>query len=374
MNPIQQSLSQFGADKMFRHLDRLSDWQSGRWPYPVTVELDLTNACNHHCPGCSFNYLRSQSKESIPSPLAMSLLAQLSDCDVKAITFSGGGEPLVYGVDRVLRLMRLCRDLGMDAALITNGQRLTSDEFLSLCSWVRISLDAYDAATFFRSHGGSPDQFNQVVANLRRTCAAARRRRRDGLPCATVGVGFLTNERSVYESDFYEAARFASTIDGLDYLQFRPAITNGVDDPTCCGGMRKPLPKPMVDRIFDAYQEANGRFARDDFRVLLSADKYDALSQPEFGRTYNTCHGSFLQATIGADCRLYICCHGQGRNEFCLGDLRDQRFSEAWHSDRAMNVRRSINPQLLCTPACRLHPQNVVLEKMLSPATHETFI
>ncbi len=374
MNPIEQSLSQFGADKMFRHLDRLADWQNGRWPFPVTVELDLTNACNHHCPDCSFSYLRSQSKESIPGPLAMSLLAQLSDCGVKAITFSGGGEPLVYGVDRVLRLMRLCRDLGMDAALITNGQRLTSDEFLSLCSWVRVSLDAYDEATFARSHGGSPDQFHEVIANLRRMCAAALWRKRDSLPCATVGVGFLTNERSVYESDFYEAARFAATIDGLDYLQFRPAITNGVADPTCCGGMRKPLPKPTVDRMFDAYQEASERWARDDFRVLLSADKYDAMWRPEFGRTYSNCHGSFLQATIGADCRLYICCHGQGRNEFCLGDLKDQRFSEAWHSDRARNVRRSINPQRHCTPCCRLHPQNVVLEKIRQPTTHEAFI
>lgn len=370
LEAVTASQSQFGADKMFRHLDRLADWQQGRWPSPVTVELNLTNVCNHRCPGCSFSYLDHAAGESMPMPLAVSLLQQLARCGVRAVTFSGGGEPLVYGVRRVLELMRLTRDLGMDVALITNGQKLTSDEFLTLCTWLRVSLDAYDARTFETSHGGTPDQWRQVTANLRRIASAARRRRQDGLSCATVGAGFLTT----LESDWYEAARFAATIYGLDYIQFRPLVENHVQDQSLCGGMAGPLPQASVDRMFDAYGEVRQAFERDDFRVLLSADKYHALCQPGFGRTYTRCHGSFLQATIGADCRLYICCHGQGRDEFCLGDLREQKFSQAWNSTRARQVRQSINPQLHCTPCCRLHPQNVVLEKIRQPATHQNFI
>jgi hypothetical protein len=45
-----------------------------------------------------------------------------------------------------------------------------------------------------------------------------------------------------------------------------------------------------------------------------------------------------------------------------------------WHGDRARRVRQAINPQLQCTPCFRLHPQNVVLEKIRQPATHEAFI
>lgn len=71
---------------------------------------------------------------------------------------------------------------------------------------------------------------------------------------------------------------------------------------------------------------------------------------------------------------LLLSCHGQGRDEFCLGDLREQKFSQVWNGDRARRVRQAINPQLQCTPCCRLHPQNVVLEKIRQPATHEAFI
>ena len=33
--------------KLFDHLERLVEWKRGGNPYPIMVDMDLSNACNH---------------------------------------------------------------------------------------------------------------------------------------------------------------------------------------------------------------------------------------------------------------------------------------------------------------------------------------
>jgi hypothetical protein len=106
----------------------------------------------------------------------------------------------------------------------------------------------------------------------------------------------------------------------------------------------------------------------------MSSEKYAALAQPNFGRNYNRCHAHFLEAVVSADAKVYICCHGQGRENFCLGDLRQNTFAEIWHGDRAKHVYESIKPQEHCPPVCRLHPHNALLETMMVPTVHPNFV
>ncbi len=365
---MSESSRMLGAVKMFAHLDRLAAWQQGQLPPPVTVELDLTNACGHGCPGCSFSYLVNVSKESIPPPMAARIVEELGAFGVKAITFSGGGEPLNYGEGRVLTLMGMARDAGMDVALITNGSLLRSPHFLDLCEWVRVSLDAYDAETFRRFHGKGAGEFDKVVGNVRALGEAKSLRSSSS---ATLGAGFLTTADSLARGDFDKMAAFCSRIPGLDYLQFRPLVENMVARPALDGGYAEPLDLAPWQAAYDA---ASARHARPDFRVLWSESKYEALGTPRFGRDYEKCHAHFLEATIAADGRVYQCCHGQGLDAFCLGDLHESSFAEIWRGERARRVYESIRPGEHCPPACRLHAQNVALQSLLVPPTHPNFI
>lgn len=364
-SPVQDSDRQFGADKMFLHADRVAAWQRGELPPPVTVELDLTNLCNHACPGCTFSYLVNVSKDSIPFDLAERIIDQLGLMGVKAVTFSGGGEPLVYGEDRVLALIERCLVQGMEAALITNGSLLTSPRFADLCTWVRVSLDGYDADTFARFHGRNDREFAKVVDRLR-TFAAHKR------GAGTLGAGFLTDAGSLARGDFWHMAEFCASIVGLDYLQFRPMVINMIADPSLAGGGAA-LTQLDLASVMAAYKDAAQAFSRPDYRVLMSAGKYHALAQPAFGRSYNRCLAHFLEAVISADCRVYICCHTQGQERFCLGDLREQSFAEIWHSERARQVYESFDPRTTCPPACRLHLQNSALQSLAS-GVHPNFI
>jgi MoaA/NifB/PqqE/SkfB family radical SAM enzyme len=326
--------------------------------------LDLTNTCNHACPGCSFSYLINTSKDQIPHELACEVIGEMAEMGVKAVTFSGGGEPLVYGVDKVLGLMELVRRLGMDCALITNGSFLVNPVFLDLCTWIRVSLDAYDADTFGRFHGRSDKEFCKVVSNIRTMASHPR--------SGTLGVGFLTDHGTLERRDYWQMAQFCSGL-GVDYLQFRPLVVNMVDDPTLKGGGAFLTEKQMSDHT-EAFGKARAAWSKPGYRVMWSGDKYAALAQPEFGRTYTSCHAHFLEAVISADSKVYACCHGQGIEKYCLGDLRELTFERIWRSDKARQVMAGINPKTDCPPACRLHPQNTILQTLVEPITHPNFI
>ena len=47
--------------KLLRHSDRIESMIRGDVVWPVSVELDLSNTCNHGCPWCSFNGFRQDN-------------------------------------------------------------------------------------------------------------------------------------------------------------------------------------------------------------------------------------------------------------------------------------------------------------------------
>jgi MoaA/NifB/PqqE/SkfB family radical SAM enzyme len=372
-------MNPFSKTKLFQHLDHLAAWQQGKVMPPVVVELDLTNLCNHGCPGCVYSHLVNVSKDSIPMDLAEQIIHQLADYGVKAVTFTGGGEPLVYGQDKVLMLMKLAKRQGMQVALITNGALLTDPEFLDLCEWIRVSLDGYNAETFARFHGRSEGEFDKVCGRLRALCEHAAVMKASGEPCATVSAGFLTMPGEY--KDIRPMARFCrEQFPGLDFLSFRPLVVNMVDDPALTGGG---WGRSRLDQYAEHGQldleliETAVECARSEaapLTVFWAEDKYRALHAEGFGKTYSKCHAHFIETTVAADCGVYFCCHTQGQERFCLGNLRERSFKEIWESDRANQIRESFDPRTTCPPACRLHQYNNMLEEISHPVTHENFL
>jgi MoaA/NifB/PqqE/SkfB family radical SAM enzyme len=252
----------------------------------------------------------------------------------------------------------------MDCALITNGSLLRDPEFGRLCKWIRVSIDAYDDETFERFHGRSAGELGKVVQNTKHMAAQPDR--------YTLGVGFLTDHGSVGRRDYWQMAEFCADM-GVDYVQFRPLVVNMVDDPSLKGGGAA-LSAKQLEENREAFSVARAAWSKPNYKVLWSADKYASLALPEFGRTYNRCHAHFLEAVISADAKVYICCHGQGLDKFCLGDLKHSSFREIWEGEQAERVYKSISPKSDCPPACRLHPQNTILQTFTEPITHPNFI
>ena len=65
-------------------------------PFPITVEVDLTNHCNHRCSFCVWGEHISTDKSTLKKENILKCIEGMRKLGSKAITFTGGGEPMIH--------------------------------------------------------------------------------------------------------------------------------------------------------------------------------------------------------------------------------------------------------------------------------------
>lgn len=351
----QFDVRQFSSDKILKHLDRVNAWLEGENPFPITVELDMTNTCNHRCPECVVNYFRIADKSALSYGIAENIIRQLSKCRIKGLIFTGGGEPLCN--PQTLKIVKLAKTRGLDLGFITNGSLLGDESgktLLKSCTWLRVSLDAASPEVFRLTHGMGNREFYQVINNIKDLVAMKKKIKS---PCA-IGVGFLTCDCSA--KDMKKAALLTKKL-GVDYLQFRPKQIHR-------GGKFEYKWTDVHDKISQCLKYANK-----NFQVLYSKHKYEMSRDPQFGRYYQKCYGQQFAAVISASAKMFICCHTRGYEKYCIGDLRRKSFEEIWSSKRRKEVIEKIDFQD-CIPLCRDNTFNQILWNIKQPREHVNFL
>src|SRR5262249_2250768 len=85
---------------------------------PVSINLDLTTACNYACDHCvDFDILNTGVRYDHEKLLAS--LEQLARRGLKSVIVIGGGEPTTY--PKFEEAMIRMKDLGLKLGLVTNG-------------------------------------------------------------------------------------------------------------------------------------------------------------------------------------------------------------------------------------------------------------
>ena len=116
---MEINVRQFSSDKILKHLDKVNAWLGGQNPSPITIELDMTNVCNHRCPRCSGWHFQDRGSDSLPLDLAIDIISQISKAEVRGLIFTGGGEPLCH--PHIKEAIKLAHNFGLDIGFITNG-------------------------------------------------------------------------------------------------------------------------------------------------------------------------------------------------------------------------------------------------------------
>jgi MoaA/NifB/PqqE/SkfB family radical SAM enzyme len=352
---MENYVRQFSSDKILKHLDRVNQWLEGKNPAPITVELDMTNLCNHRCPECVVNYFRVADKRSLSRKMARNIVTQLAKNKIRGLIFTGGGDPLCNPY--TLETVELAKAKGLDLGFITNGALLNEKAartILKDCTWVRISLDAGSPEVFKLTHGLDGKEFNKVIEKIR---LLVKTKKEINSKC-TVGVGFLTCDSTV--ADMVRATVLTKKL-GVDYLQFRPMQIHN-------GGKFGYHWTDVDDRIEQCLSYADKKF-----HVLYSKHKYDMARDPRFGRYYHKCYGQQFATVISASGKMYICCHLRGYEKYSIGDLNKNTFQEIWSSKRRGDVVDSIDFSD-CIPLCRDNTFNQILWNIKQPREHINFI
>ncbi|MDP8259979.1 MAG: radical SAM protein [Candidatus Gygaella obscura] len=349
------NVRQFSSDKILKHLDRVVDWFNGNNPYPVTVELDLTNVCNHKCPACTGWVKKQRDLSMLPVNLTKKIINQLAYVKIRGLIFTGGGEPLCY--PHVREILNYAAKENFDIAFITNGSLLNkeiADQLLRVCTWVRVSLDAATPMVFRKTHGLDRKNFLTVTENIR----LLAKRKKELKSNTAVGVGFLTCQYS--KGQMYKATLLCKSL-GVDYIQFRPMqiVSEG----------RLTYDLMNIDRQLVKCMEEETA----NFKVLYSKHKYEMMKEPKFGRYYKKCFGQQFATVISADAKMYVCCHMRGNNKYCIGDLHKSSFKKIWNSNKRKKVVESIDFKD-CVPLCRDNTFNQVLWNIKEKREHVNFL
>lgn len=123
--------------KLLQNVQVLESIQKDGAIPPVHAQVILTNRCNLKCSFCSCAEDDRESEMSYG--MALELVEILKKCGTKAVTITGGGEPLLHPYFG--NIIKTFASAGIQIGLVTNGLLLSqvSTKVLNLMTWIRIS-------------------------------------------------------------------------------------------------------------------------------------------------------------------------------------------------------------------------------------------
>lgn len=206
--------SQFNAVlKICSHYEWLKTCLKKKISIPVSIEFDIANCCNYACFNCTWNEYRNRKRVHMSRKDALKIIRSCADVGIKAIVFSGGGEPLLHPA--ISEAIRFAKKQSLDIGLFTNGLLLkgkVADTIAECCDWVRFNLGGVTPEVYTKYHGISYSNFEKVKKNLIEFNMLIKRKNYQ----TSVGVGSTLNYNNV--NDVAKMVEFVY-LSGCEYFQ-----------------------------------------------------------------------------------------------------------------------------------------------------------
>lgn len=346
--------------KIFAHAQALQDIGAEKRIAPIYIRIKPTNYCNHSCYYCSYadNALGLRDsvnrQDQIPWDKMQEIISDIADMGVKAVTFSGGGEPLVYPY--IVEAMQKILDTGIDLSIITNGQLLKGEraEVLTNAKWVRISFDSANAETYAKVRQLPLEAFDEVCGNIDRFSRIKQ-------SSCELGINYVINHENA--NQVYEMAQRMKSL-GVNHIKYTARVTKDLF------AYHEPFKQSAIEQIHRAKTELEEA----GFRVINKYES-DFDSVLVFQRCYDKCYVNRIFTVIAADSKVYFCHDKAYVKEGVVGDLRNQSFKELWFSEEAVKRYREFNPQTECCHHCVYDDRNELLNIFYSlDQNHINFI
>ena len=326
---------------------------------PLHIRLKPTNACNHRCRYCAYRDLTMQlgkdmrEADSIPREKMLELCRDIVEMGVLAVTFSGGGEPLIY--PHLLEGARILQEGGVKIACLTNGARLRGEmaEFLAHhATWVRVSMDGWDDASYTRYRGVGPGEYTQIIDNIEKMA-------RIGGSCI-LGVSYIVDAEN--HTHIPEVVRRLKDA-GARSVKISACITSNE------AAEVNAYHAPHFKRTAQLIQEARETQADANFEIVNAWHTVDG----RFEKGYEWCPFSQVLTVIGADLGVYPCQDKAYNEEARLGLLRDKNLRQWWFAHKEAFF--ALRPTEHCRHHCIANKKNtMILEYLSIEGAHQEFV
>lgn len=331
--------------KVFAHTEALQALMEGTRTAPVYIRIKPTNRCNHNCDYCHYKnpYLhldQYKGNDFIPRERMLSIIDNMSEMGVKAVTFSGGGEPLLYQyIEETMEKVLAC---GIDLSIITNGSLLDGKkaQLLSKAKWVRISLESGCEQTYDRIRGIKDGSFEKLCRNIKDFAALKD-------DSCELGINFVVGPENYKE--VYQAGVLMKQL-GVNHIKYSAQISHNTDE------VHKPFKQLVIEQIHKLIAEEETR----DFNIInLYESDFDTCAQ--FARPYDRCCIKDFVCVIAANSKVYYCHDKAYLAEGEIGDLSAQSLKELWFSDSTARKFKEFSAQKKCAHHCVYDDRNILL-------------
>jgi len=338
--------------KMFKFGKTLDALLESKIIPPVHIRIKPTNVCNHDCWYCAY-HIGDVSlgedmvyRDSIPYDKMNEIIDDIIEMGVSAVTFSGGGEPLLY--KKLPDIIEKLSKNGVKVASLTNGINLKgkmADAFAKYASWVRISLDGYDNESYSKARGVRKEEFDKLMVNISNFS-----NRNSKCVLGAVYVVDKNNFKHIYDickklkKNGVRSVKISSVVVGntsLENSEYHSEIKEEV-----------------------ARQILLAKDLENDFFSINNS--YHDLDDRMWKKNYKTCPNMLYSPVIGADSKVYTC-HDKAYTQYgFLGDLSSQTFKEFWLSAKNQKHIYGFSPSVHCNHHCVANSKNLLMHEFLS--------
>jgi len=193
---------------------------------PISINLDLTSACNFSCPYCVDSRLINAGK-SLTVEEVKKTIETLHSHGLRSVILIGGGEPTLH--KEFEEIVRTLKSKGLQIGIVTNGSRLEKVEAiadqLEKKDWIRISVDAGQEGTFRELHQPKGEvTLHQILEKTKRV--------KEKNPAVSLGYSFVIIWEGVeinghpLTPNIHEMAKAVELARefSFDYVSFKPCL------------------------------------------------------------------------------------------------------------------------------------------------------
>lgn len=283
--------------KLLYHGKRVSYWLDTGSSMPILIEIAPSGKCNASCPWCFFR--KKNKPKFINKEVMLQAIDDLTELGLKAINWSGGGEPTLH--PDFNEFISYAAKKGLKQGIFSNGYQEIpqQDKF----EWIRLSL--------------TDKGIKRIIK-------------------PKVPFGICVNHIYSYTVRDLDALCLQAKQVGAAYFQVRPALVeSNITQPVI-------LPPNHLKNHTDK-----------NFQVYITEYKYREAREP---KNYKNCYGYHFVPSIDWNGRLSVCLYLTNNPEYVLGDLNKKRIINIWPD---IKQEYKVIPE--CQRCCKNHEINKIL-------------
>ncbi|HVN70828.1 MAG TPA: radical SAM protein [Desulfomonilia bacterium] len=332
---------------------------------PLSINLDLTTACNFSCPHCVDSKLLN-SGDYLDLETIKRSIETLQKNGLHSVIIIGGGEPTLH--KNFEEIVSFITERGIQIGIATNGSKL--DKVASIADrlkdgdWLRLSIDAGKESTFFKSHRPRGRMSLESILENARQIKKINSKIELGYSYVIVWDGISVNGHELTPNidEMDQAVKLAQEY-SFDYVSFKPCLLR------LESSQKESLfDTPDLEReakIIEAVKNSLAlvkQIGGTEVKILESVNLMAMLDQKvhELKVQPETCHCQFFR-TVLASGGIFHCPAMRGVEQAKIGDPSGYRGKANldFTSSRLEHSIKSFNARLECSQVvCFYHHVN----------------